>query len=510
MMAAEQMPDAISLAVLLDGLADLTGLPDVPVHGLSSDTRAVRSGDLFLAVAGAHQHGLDSVQAALDAGAVAVVWEAVAGDEDLAKRAAALPVPQLALWDLRQQLGIIADRFYGAPSRDLFLVGVTGTDGKTSCTHFLAEACSEPHLPGGLLGTLGYGAYGRLKRATHTTPDALVVQRELAELRDAGLRQVAMEVSSHGLHQGRVNGVRFDVAVFTNLSRDHLDYHGDEAAYADAKRLLFQWPDLQAAVINGSDSFGRTLLREMPAGVRTVAYGMTDELEGVDVPEYVLGHDLCLDAHGLRVRVNTPWGEGHLQAGLLGGFNASNLLAALAVLGIAGMPLTTALRRLSQVHTVPGRMERYGGGVAQALVVVDYAHTPRALEQVLLALRAHCHGALWCVFGAGGDRDAGKRPLMGAVAERLADHLVLTNDNPRGEPPEQILEHICAGLAHADAAHIIPDRGRAIRTAIQAAGPGDLVLVAGKGHEDYQLVGELRLPFSDRAQVAACLAENGA
>jgi UDP-N-acetylmuramoyl-L-alanyl-D-glutamate--2,6-diaminopimelate ligase len=510
MMAVAKLPTGIPLAVLLDGLADPGAVAELPVTGLATDSRQVRPGDLFLAVAGLRHHGLDHVAAALAAGAVAVAWEPVAERPELVARAAALPVPQLAVAGLRIKLGHIASRFYAAPSRDLFVVGVTGTDGKTSCTHFLAEAFAEPGRPGALLGTLGYGAFGQLKPATHTTPDALVIQRELAELRDAGLRRVAMEVSSHGLHQGRVNGVNFDVAVLTNLSRDHLDYHGDVGAYGEAKRILFQSPGLQAAVINGGDAFGRQLLPQLSSGVRAIAYGLETELAGCPAAEQVMGKHLQLSEQGLRLQVVTPWGEGELQAGLLGGFNASNLLAALAVLGVAGMPLDEALQRLARVHTVPGRMERFGGTARQPLVVVDYAHTPRALEQVLTALRAHCRGTLWCVCGAGGDRDAGKRPLMGQVAEQLADRVVLTNDNPRSEDPQAILAQIQAGMQRPEAARVIPDRAEAIRFALAQARAGDLVLVAGKGHEEYQQVGDQRLPFSDRELVRAWLAEDTA
>jgi UDP-N-acetylmuramoyl-L-alanyl-D-glutamate--2,6-diaminopimelate ligase len=510
MMAVRHLQRGYPLAALLEGFAAAAAQPDLAVTGLATDSRQVRPGDLFLAVAGQQHHGLDHARDAVAAGAVAVLWEPQAGHPELEEMAAAIAVPAIAMPGLRLRLGLIASRFYGAPSRDLFVVGVTGTDGKTSCSHFLAEAFSEPGCPGALLGTLGYGPFGQLKPATHTTPDALVIQRELAELRAAGLRRVAMEASSHGLHQGRVIGVNFDVAVFTNLSRDHLDYHGDLAAYGAAKRLLFQAPDLQAAVINGGDPFGRELLGQLSSGLRAIAYGLEEELAGLQGVEQVSGHALRLDDHGLSLRVRSPWGEGELRAGLLGAFNASNLLAVLAVLGIAGMPLQEILARLSRVHTVPGRMERFGGGAGQALVVVDYAHTPRALEQVLLALRGHCRGTLYCVFGAGGDRDRGKRPLMGAVAERLADRVLLTNDNPRSEAPEAILAEIRAGMTRPDVATLVPDRALAIRQAIAQASPGDLVLVAGKGHEEYQQIGAERRPFSDRAQVLAALAGGAA
>ncbi|HKK13203.1 MAG TPA: UDP-N-acetylmuramoyl-L-alanyl-D-glutamate--2,6-diaminopimelate ligase [Gammaproteobacteria bacterium] len=497
MMAARELANGYRLGALLEGLAELEPDREVTVQGLATDSRRVQPGDLFLARAGRHTHGLRHLDQALAAGAAAVVWEPVPG---AAPPAAA--VPAVAVPGLGQVLGVIADRFFGHPSGELAVIGVTGTDGKTSCSHFIAQALDEATAPCGLIGTLGYGRYGALDAGTHTTPDAVALQRELAGLRDAGARRVVMEASSHALHQGRTTAVRFHTAVLTNLGRDHLDYHGDLASYADAKRGLFESPGLAHAVLNADDAFGRELLETLSGGLDTLAYGL--QALPPDRPG-VQGDELVLDPQGLHLRVRSPWGSGTLGTRLLGRFNASNLLGALGALVVLGVPFEQALHRLGQTATVPGRMECFGGGPGQPLVVVDYAHTPQALEQVLGALREHCDGALWCVFGAGGERDAGKRPLMGRVAERLADRVVVTDDNPRNEDATQIVVDILAGLQAPDAVYVERDRGRAIALAVDRARPGDVVLVAGKGHEDYQQIGARRVPFSDREQVRARL-----
>ncbi|MBI5462614.1 MAG: UDP-N-acetylmuramoyl-L-alanyl-D-glutamate--2,6-diaminopimelate ligase [Gammaproteobacteria bacterium] len=508
MMAAQRLSQAPLLSELLQGLARVSPAQDVAVQGLALSSRQVQPGYVFFAVAGSHVHGIDFVADAVAAGAVAIVWEPTdAVTEDAAGlRAAAVPV--VAVERLGRHVGVIAARFYGQPSRDMFVIGVTGTDGKTSCTHFIAQALHTPQSPCGLIGTLGYGCYGALRTGVHTTPDALTLQQELAALRDNGAQALAMEVSSHGLDQGRAAGIGFDVAVLTNLSRDHLDYHGNEQAYAEAKRRLFTLPDLGAAVLNLDDAFGQALFAELPATLPVIAY--TQEPAALHQytranTRWLCAQDVTTSTAGMHMTVQGSWGEGALQTRLLGRFNISNLLAALAVLLLRGIALDEALKRLAEVQTVPGRMETFGGGDQQPLVVVDYAHTPRALEVVLGALRAHCDGHLWCVFGAGGERDIGKRPLMGAIAERLADHAILTDDNPRHEDATQIVMDILSGMEDPDAAYVQRNRGQAIAQALSSSDAGDIVLIAGKGHEDYQQVGDQRLHFSDREQVCALL-----
>nr|MDQ2694203.1 UDP-N-acetylmuramoyl-L-alanyl-D-glutamate--2,6-diaminopimelate ligase [Pseudomonadota bacterium] len=428
-----------------------------------------------------------------DAGAMAVLWEPPYAGPGVAR-----DLPLLAVDGLSRQVGHIAGRFFGHPSRDLKVVGITGTDGKTSCAHFIAQALHGPRTPSAILGTLGYGVYGRTTPASHTTPEALTLHRLLAAFRDQGVAQVAMEVSSHALEQGRVAGVDFAAAVLTNVTRDHLDYHGSLGAYAAAKQRLFTDCRPAAAVLNLDDAVGRSLAGALAGGGRrVVGYGLgarpTDGLDG-----FVWGEDLQLYPAGLGLRISSSWGAAQLHAGLLGHFNASNLLAALAALLALELPLAEAVRRLSQATTVAGRMERFGGEGGRPLAVVDYAHTPHALERVLTALKEHLQGRLWCVFGCGGDRDPGKRPEMGAIAERYADHLIVTDDNPRREDPQRIVGQILAGMQNPAAAQVIRDRRQAILTALGGAAAADIILIAGKGHEDYQLLGAQRLPFSDR------------
>ena len=509
MMTAQRLPQVPLLSDLLHGLAPVSAAQNVAVAGIALDSRDVRPGYLFLAVAGQRVHGVDFVGAALAAGAVAVAWEPTESVDDDNEALRGVAVPVVSVEQLSRHVSLVAARFYGHPSQDMFVVGVTGTDGKTSCTHFIAQAMHTSAAACGLIGTLGYGVYGALRAGLHTTPDALTLQRELAALRDTGAAAVAMEVSSHGLDQGRAASVDFDVAVLTNLSRDHLDYHGSQSAYAEAKRRLFTLDGLGCAVLNLDDAFGQTLYAELPATLPIVAYALNPEaLRSSARPNtrWLAARSIVSSGRGMDIAIDGSWGGGELRTGLLGRFNVSNLLAALAVLLIRGIGLNDALRRLAQVRTVPGRMEAFGGDGQRPLVVVDYAHTPRALEQVLTALREHCAGHLWCVVGAGGERDVGKRPLMGAIAERLADHVLLTDDNPRHEDATQIVMDILAGMENADAVYVQRNRAEAIAQAIANSGPGDIVLVAGKGHEDYQQIGDRRLPYSDREQVMALLA----
>jgi UDP-N-acetylmuramoyl-L-alanyl-D-glutamate--2,6-diaminopimelate ligase len=483
------------LSRLLAGVTPVSAGLDRSIAGLASDSRRVREGYLFCATRGLRHHGLEFLPMARDRGATAVAWEPpfsgdMPGDPE---------PPLLAVEDLSHKLGTIAARFLGEPARDLNLIGVTGTDGKTSCAHFIAQSLGRDGVDCGLLGTLGYGVYGDLAPAAHTTPDAVTLQYWLADLRARGVSDVAMEVSSHALMQGRVAGLSFAVAVLTNLGRDHLDYHGDVASYGEAKRRLFVDNTPRYAVLNMDDAFGRSLADELRDHTQVVEYGFDAGAVAGAAP-FVKGEDLALSDAGLCLGVVSSWGAGELEAALLGRFNASNLLASLAAVLASGVPFAQALEALSKVATVPGRMECFGGG-ARALVVVDYAHTPQSLAQALRALREHGRGRLWCVFGCGGDRDAGKRPLMGACAEANADCVVVTDDNPRSENPERIVSDILAGIEHPQRVRVVRDREAAIVDTLKAAAAGDIVLIAGKGHEDYQLIGDERIPFSDREVV---------
>ncbi len=461
--------------------------------GLSADSRLVNPGDVFLAFPGDVHDGRHYIPQALAAGAGAVVWEAEGYRWTFATDLPNLPVP-----GLRALAAELAAHWYGHPSRALWMTGITGTNGKTSVAHWLGHALTAWGRPSAILGTLGNGLVGALAPSSHTTPDCVQLQRLLADYLAAGAQAAVMEVSSHGLHQGRVQGVHFDVAILTNLSRDHLDYHGDMEAYAQAKARLFGWPGLKWAILNQDDAFGQALYQRLEGtGVKRLGYGLRQG--------DILGSALRLDHQGIRMAVATPWGRGEIASPLLGEFNAYNLLAVLAGLLAAGVRLEDALRQLGELRPVAGRMQTLRCGAAGPTVVVDYAHTPDALQKTLQALRPLTAGRLWCVFGAGGGRDRGKRPLMGGVAAALADAVVLTSDNPRNEDPAEIIADILAGMPPGQTA--IVDRAEAIQRAIALASPQDVVLIAGKGHEDYQEIHGVRQPFSDLAIARAALEE---
>jgi UDP-N-acetylmuramoyl-L-alanyl-D-glutamate--2,6-diaminopimelate ligase len=456
--------------------------------GLAVDSREIRPGDLFLAVPGESADGRRFISQAIASGAAGVAWESRDFTWNREWNVPNVPVP-----GLRERLGEIADAFYGHPSRHMTVVGVTGTNGKTSCSHWVAQALCSAGRKAAVIGTVGCGFPGELVAARNTTPDAVSLHGQLAALLAQGAQACAMEVSSHGLDQGRVNAVEFDTALFTNLSRDHLDYHGSMEAYAAAKARLFQWPGLRHAILNLDDPFGRRLAESLDrARTSVLGYGFGRG--------EIAGHDLVLATSGLEMDVDTPWGRARLASPMLGEFNASNLLGVLGVLLVSGIPLSGAIDALGRVRSVPGRMQLVREAGAP-LAVIDYAHTPDALEKALVTLRRllPAGGRLFCVFGCGGDRDAGKRPLMGEVATRLAHHAVVTSDNPRTEDPRSIIDAVVAG-AHPNYS-IEPDRAAAIALAIQQARAEDVVLVAGKGHETYQEVQGNLLPFDD-AEVA--------
>ena len=446
---------------------------------------------VFVALSGTRSHGMAFARQAWAAGAGLVLYEP-AGAGPVPEDVLALPVP-----DLGRHLGVIAGRLRHDPSASLRVVGVTGTDGKTSTAHYLAQALHDGKTGCGLLGTVGYGYPGALQPAGHTTPDAVQLQSRLADFVAAGTRRVVMEVSSHALDQHRVGGIRFDTAVLTNLSRDHLDYHGTVEAYAEAKRNLFRMPGLRAAVLNVDDPFGVDLIGSLRPEVMTVAYGLSPSSDFGRADRYLTAREVRAHDRGLSMRLEGGWGDGILHAPVLGRFNAYNLLAAAAVMLGMGRPLGEVIRRLSRARNAPGRMERFGGG-SGPLAVVDFAHTPAALGTALTALRVHARGRLICVFGCGGNRDVGKRALMGEVAERLADEVCLTDDNPRREAGADIIFDILSGMREPSSVRVERDRTIAVTAVLETASEGDVVLVAGKGHEDYQQVGDERIPYSDR------------
>ena len=489
------------LQTLLEGMTDARIENDISIRGISSDSRDVREGDLFLACRGTNTRGSLFIRAAIEAGAAAAaVDEELLSDLDR-RRTALIPVP-----GLRDKLGLIAGRFYGDPTKHLHLTGITGTNGKTSVSWWLAKVHSLlTQGQAGLVGTLGYGPYPRLQSGINTTPGAVSLQRLFAGFVEAGVDTAFMEVSSHALDQGRVNGVDFDVAVFTNLSRDHLDYHRDLQEYFRAKEKLFAFRSLRAAVVNCDDPYGHRILRGLPADIEVISYGLSgspqQSVNPVVKATPAPGSELVLDIAG-------PWGNGRLRPGVTGKFNVGNILAAVSVLGLAGFPMDRILEKMENIGPVPGRMETFirTDGLR---IVVDYAHTPAALEQALASLRECCAGRLICVFGCGGERDVEKRPQMGEMAQTLSDEVILTDDNPRSEPGDDIIEAILSGITGKGAATVERNRSRAIELALEKAGPADAVLIAGKGHETCQEIAGTRYPFSDRQQVRRLLEESG-
>ena len=487
-------------------LLDVDGLHDAPViSGLTLDSRQIKPGDLFVALAGASSHGLEFLDQAVQRGCVGVLWEngVAAAAGSLLDRA---DLPRAEIENLSDRLGSLADRFYQQPSSDMQIIGVTGTNGKSSCVHLIGQAVNELGAVCGTLGTLGWGLANDQQTSTHTTPDAIEVQARLAAMRDAGADTVAMEVSSHALQQGRVNGVAFDLAILTNLTHDHLDYHGDMAAYGRAKSRLFSSPGLRFAILNQDDDLGRRLLSELDECIETTCLETTC-LEtisyGINNGQFY-ARNITQTDRGVQFTLHTPRGEAKVRASLLGRFNIENLLAVAATLAALGWTVPEISDVFAKLRPAPGRMNLLGGHL-QPLVVVDYAHTPDALKQSLQAVRAHCSGLVYCVFGCGGDRDRSKRSLMAAVAEQLADQVIVTDDNPRGEDGNFIVADIVAGFKKPDAIAILRDRAVAINQAIANAGDQDLVLIAGKGHEDYQEIEGVRRPFDDRQVAAAAL-----
>ena len=468
-----------------------------PLSDLTADSRSVKRDSVFVAYPGTVRDGRSFIPEAIARGAAAVIWESAGFEWD-----ARWDVPNVAVQNLRGKVSAIAGRVYGDPSDALWVAGVTGTNGKTSVSQWIAAACDALGRRSAVVGTLGNGLVGELAEARNTTPDAIVLQRLLAEYLRRGARHVAMEVSSHGLDQERVSGIKFDVAVFTNLTRDHLDYHGSMEAYAEAKYRLFSARGLRHAVINVDDDWGARFARRLAgAGVEIVTFGTTGAQARLRASR------IALSEAGVRFHLAGDWGEGEVAAEVLGGFNVSNLLAVTGALLAAGIPFGDALRAVGALRPVPGRLERIGG-VGTPLVVVDYAHTPDALDKPLQALRpavAPGH-RLFCVFGCGGERDTGKRPLMGEVAARLADHVIVTSDNPRGEDPRAIIAQVMEGVPRGGA-EAVEDRQVAIFSAVHQAAPGDVVLLAGKGHETYQEIAGRRFPFSDREAAGAALAQ---
>ncbi|MFM0664873.1 UDP-N-acetylmuramoyl-L-alanyl-D-glutamate--2,6-diaminopimelate ligase [Paraburkholderia sediminicola] len=475
-----------------------------PGAHLHADTRSIAAGDAFFAYAVDGADNRPFINSAIERGAAAVLVQPE-GFSDAIDSSTTLAVPAL-----NELAGSIASAWYNDPSDGMLVVGITGTNGKTSCSQWISAALTALGKRCAIIGTLGTGLPGQLVHTGFTTPDAPQLQRSLAQLRDAGAQAVAMEVSSHALHQGRVNGTAFDIAVFTNLTQDHLDYHGTFEAYEAAKARLFAWPELRAAVINRDDAAGRRLLASTQGRARTIAYGLDETLKEASgagaqqADALLLASNVRATATGTAFHLTTSaWGNAEVEVQTLGAFNVSNLLGVLGALLAADVPFDAALAELAKLEPVNGRMQRLGGRLQndEPLVVIDYAHTPDALEKTLEALRpmaAARGGELICMFGCGGDRDATKRPLMGAIAERIADGVVVTSDNPRSEDPQSIIEQIAVGMKDASKARRIEDRASAILQAIRSAAREDVIVLAGKGHEATQEIMGKKRAFSDQ------------
>lgn len=470
---------------------------DVLIKAIQTDSRQIQPGDLFIAYPGLQADGRNYIKDALDKQAAAVLYEA-----KNYKPSIQTEIPLIPFGNLQYHIGEIAARFYDEPSRAMKIVGITGANGKTSCSQFVAQALQSQGIPCGVIGTLGYGFLGGLHKNMHTTPDPIQLQQAFSQMQKQGAKAIAMEVSSHALHQRRIQGVCFDIAVFTQLSRDHLDYHGDMESYARAKELLFQQPGLRYGVVNSDDALGKRIIDRYHRQLTLIKYS-TNRVKEDDHVSSVVATRIQPLVQGFSVEVQTPCGKGTFTTSLLGRFNISNLLAILSVLCLCKIPFDKALLELSRLRNVPGRMQVVDSR-RRPQIIVDYAHTPDALEKALTALREHCQGRLICVFGCGGDRDRGKRPKMAAVAERHANQIILTNDNPRNELPADIIQDIQSGFKNKKLVIVKVDRAEAIHYAVQIAAMNDIILIAGKGHETTQTIGDQVLPFNDVEEAKRC------
>lgn len=487
-------------------------IDNIKIKGLSLDSRRVKPGDLFVALKGFATDGRQFIDQAIEKGAVAVLVEV--DEEGSSNTAKSYSVPIIPYSNLKYAAGFLAGRFYGNPSQELSVIGITGTNGKTSCSHFIAEISNSLGKISGVIGTLGLGLMGELESSGLTTPDAITLQETLSYFKKAGAQLATMEVTSHALTQGRVSGVQFNTIAFTNLTRDHLDYHSTIEDYFQAKkRLFFEYPT-QNAIINADDEKGLLLIQEtahQPYKIFALCLEPAKIKKQLPVSVEVISAENIIESdQGIQAEIQTPWGKEELYCPLLGRFNLTNALTALTACCLQGLPLDQVVHRIRTLTPVPGRMNLLGGGNAEPQIVIDFAHTPDALAKVLSELKPHCQGNLWCVFGCGGDRDVGKRPQMAAVAEKWSDRIIITQDNPRTEDGDKIIQDILKGFSSKIGANqnisIEPDRAKAIEMAVLTAKVGDIVLIAGKGHETYQIIQTEKKPFSDMVSARIALA----
>lgn len=480
------------LSQLLDDFS--LSLPDnILISQLVSDSRLVQKNDLFFALTGTQYDGHQFIEEAIKKGACAVLIEGKTNELNWRDK-----IPLISIPDLKNMTGKLAAKFYDYPAKKMRMIGVTGTSGKTSCTQFMAAILHDLNMPCGVIGTLGNGLYGKIQPGNLTTPDPITLQKTLAEFVKEGASITAMEVSSHSLDQGRVSGIEFDVGIFTNLSRDHLDYHETMEKYGAVKKKLFN--QSYYAVINADDAFGREIIDSFKETNRQYVLTYSSKKPTADIH----ANHIQFNHSGMKATIVTPWSAVNLESNLVGEFNLNNLLSVIAALGILDIPLNSVIKGIKNLHPVAGRMQSFGGD-SQPLVVVDYAHKPDALEKVLLALREQCQGKLYCIFGCGGERDRGKRPMMASIAEQYADYVIVTDDNPRHENSEEIVNDILPGFKNRKNIIVQHDRAKAIRETIQLAKKGDYVLVAGKGAETYQLIGDEKIRFNDLDEVREAL-----
>jgi UDP-N-acetylmuramoyl-L-alanyl-D-glutamate--2,6-diaminopimelate ligase len=490
---------ATTLSSLLKPLCQVPSAIDREITGLALDSREVKPGDLYFAYKGQQHDGREFIKDVIARGAVAIVAEPLTAGEVVSMQG---DVPIIPIKNLSQQISQLAASFYHHPADSLCMIGITGTNGKTSGSHFIASALQKLNIKTAVMGTLGNGIYGDIEPSERTTPDAITLQTTLAKFVSQGVEAVAMEVSSHGIDMGRVNGIAFEVGIFTNLTQDHLDYHGDMQTYGAVKKRLFENPSLKHAVINADDDFGQHIIATLHQQKDMYAYSVKQRPCLVPL---TYADEVKFTVNGLSAKIHSPWGEGHINLPLIGQFNLSNVLAVLTTLCVLKIPFNAALQAIASLKSVPGRMQTFGGA-KQPLIIVDYAHTPDAMEKVLSALRQHCDGQLFCVFGCGGERDRGKRPLMAKIAEEYADRVIVTDDNPRHEPAAQIVEDIMQGFLAPERVMVQHDRSKAIEYIIQCAKEGDCVLIAGKGAETYQVIGDEKVAYSDLEKVSLFLA----
>ena len=504
--AEQDISPFMLLSELLNPFVELPKKMDREVLGITTDSRDVEPGYVFIAQVGyGHHDGRDFIQEALHSGAVAVLSELTVNQDT--KTSLLMPahtshvvVPHIQIYNLTELVGHVADKFYNQPSMQMQMIGVTGTNGKTTITTLLSKAMKQLDILAGLIGTHGQGLdIDKLNYTGLTTPGPVALQTTLASMRDLGCEAVSMEVSSHGIAQSRVRGVYFDTLVLSNVTRDHLDFHGDISAYHAVKKKFLCDYAARYLVLNLDDEVGKQVAKDYQGSASLIGYTLRND-PNLGLDNVLRGYQVYADLNGLQMLVSYKSTTVKIATKLIGSFNAYNLLAVVASLLTMDFKLSEIAEALQGITPVEGRMESYGGG-DKPTVIVDYAHTPAALEEVLVSLQRYCERRLVCVFGCGGDRDSGKRKLMGQIAERYADHVIITDDNPRHESSKRIVEQVLRGFLCPWAVDVIHDRTKAIVHAIDEAMPGDVILIAGKGHESYQIIGDEKIAFSDKEQV---------